>query len=244
MLPGFSCSAWAGGWFAAAPGSRSSWPKSAPNPTPPAARGMRESSYLSGAQTIDSICSLGSNLWPYSDLGVFCRRTSRKRRVENSESITYVAQKNSSWLLGQVSKSQSGVHVRDPSRVQFLFRPRGGRTIFKINTWAKMPDYQLGTHKPVVRKFSSSQKDFFNKFERPSNESSTVSSSLASSGTTTPALARSRPGSIKKLRSKSEVRLHWFIFCNFTKKKSDRVLLVRFCFGVISLDKKHCELMI
>ena len=76
----------------------------------------------------------------------------------------------------------------------------------------KMPDtFGLG-HRPVVRKLSATSNDLFKKFgeRRDSTDSSSnlglgSSGSASTSGTTTPSLLRSRPGSVKKIRSKAEV---------------------------------------
>ena len=67
-----------------------------------------------------------------------------------------------------------------------------------------MPDTYGLTNRPVVRKLSATQNDLFKKFgeRRDSTDNST---SLSSSGTSTPLLIRSRQGSIKKVRSKAEV---------------------------------------
>ena len=69
-----------------------------------------------------------------------------------------------------------------------------------------MPDtYGLG-HRPLVRKLSATQNDLFKKFDRSAPTSNDVGSSLSSSGTATPTgLTRSRPGSVKKVRTKAEV---------------------------------------
>jgi len=73
-----------------------------------------------------------------------------------------------------------------------------------------MPDtYGLG-NRPVVRKLSATSNDLFKKFGERTTSSSADSSNLvspsaSSSGTTTPSLLRSRPGSIKKVRTKAEV---------------------------------------
>jgi len=66
-----------------------------------------------------------------------------------------------------------------------------------------MPDTYGLTNRPVVRKLSATQNDLFKKFgeRRDSTDNST---SLSSSGTSTPLLIRSRQGSIKKVRSKAE----------------------------------------
>jgi len=68
-----------------------------------------------------------------------------------------------------------------------------------------MPDtYGLG-HRPLVRKLSATQNDLFKKFDRSAPTSNDVGSSLSSSGTATPTgLTRSRPGSVKKVRTKAE----------------------------------------
>ena len=76
-----------------------------------------------------------------------------------------------------------------------------------------MPDYNSGLgHRPVVRKLSATSNDLFKKFgeRRDSTDSSSnlglgSSGSASTSGTTTPSLLRSRPGSVKKIRSKAEV---------------------------------------
>ena len=62
-----------------------------------------------------------------------------------------------------------------------------------------MPDTFGLTHRPVVRRLSATQNDLFKKFDRTPGENS-----ASSSGSTTPALVRSRPGSIKKVRTKAE----------------------------------------
>jgi len=75
-----------------------------------------------------------------------------------------------------------------------------------------MPDYNSGLgHRPVVRKLSATSNDLFKKFgeRRDSTDSSSnlglgSSGSASTSGTTTPSLLRSRPGSVKKIRSKAE----------------------------------------
>ena len=73
-----------------------------------------------------------------------------------------------------------------------------------------MPDtFGLG-HRPVVRKLSATSNDLFKKFgeRRDSTDSSSnLVGSASTSGTTTPSLLRSRPGSVKKIRSKAEVSL-------------------------------------
>merc|ERR1712018_357164 len=72
-----------------------------------------------------------------------------------------------------------------------------------------MPDtFGLG-NRPVVRKLSATSNDLFKKFGERTTSSSADSSNLvspsaSSSGTTTPSLLRSRPGSIKKVRTKAE----------------------------------------
>ena len=72
-----------------------------------------------------------------------------------------------------------------------------------------MPDDTFGVgRRPVVRKLSATSNDLFKKFgERTSNENSNLSSSTSSSGSTTPSILRSRPGSIKKVRTKAEVSI-------------------------------------
>jgi len=66
-----------------------------------------------------------------------------------------------------------------------------------------MPD-SFGGHRPLVRKLSSTQNDLFKKFDRTSGPTSN-DISLSSSGTATPSgLTRSRPGSVKKVRTKAE----------------------------------------
>ena len=80
-----------------------------------------------------------------------------------------------------------------------------------------MPDYNSGLgHRPVVRKLSATSNDLFKKFgeRRDSTDSSSNlvsgSASGSTSGTVTPSLIRSRPGSVKKIRSKAEVSLVFF----------------------------------
>ena len=71
-----------------------------------------------------------------------------------------------------------------------------------------MPDtFGIG-HRPLVRKLSATQNDLFKKFDRTGSSTSTSNDvSLSSSGTATPTgLTRSRPGSVKKVRTKAEVR--------------------------------------
>ena len=70
-----------------------------------------------------------------------------------------------------------------------------------------MPDDTFGVgRRPVVRKLSATSNDLFKKFgER--TENSNLSSSTSSSGSTTPSILRSRPGSIKKVRTKAEVSI-------------------------------------
>ena len=76
-----------------------------------------------------------------------------------------------------------------------------------------MPD-SFGGHRPLVRKLSSTQNDLFKKFDRSSGPTSN-DISLSSSGTATPSgLTRSRPGSVKKVRTKAEVREPFFHFRN------------------------------
>jgi len=65
-----------------------------------------------------------------------------------------------------------------------------------------MPD-TLSYNRPVVRKLFATSSDLFKKFGQ-SEPSRTGDSSLSSSGTVTPSLIRSRPGSVKKVRSKAE----------------------------------------
>jgi len=69
-----------------------------------------------------------------------------------------------------------------------------------------MPDtFGIG-HRPLVRKLSATQNDLFKKFDRTGSSTSTSNDvSLSSSGTATPTgLTRSRPGSVKKVRTKAE----------------------------------------
>jgi len=68
-----------------------------------------------------------------------------------------------------------------------------------------MPDYAT-SHRPLVRKLSATSGDLFKKFDRSGPTANDVSaSSLSSSGTATPSgLTRSRPGSVKKVRTKAE----------------------------------------
>ena len=80
-----------------------------------------------------------------------------------------------------------------------------------------MPDtFGLG-HRPVVRKLYATSNDLFKKFgeRRDSSDSSSNlvsgSASGSTSGTVTPSLIRSRPGSVKKILSKAEVSLVFFL---------------------------------
>ena len=122
--------------------------------------------------------------------------------------VEFLLARSYTWIISVVTPTREGQDA--PPKSHFSVEICGHFKIVSSYLCFTMPDtYGLG-NRPVVRKLSATSNDLFKKFGERTTSSSADSSNLvspsaSSSGTTTPSLLRSRPGSIKKVRTKAEV---------------------------------------